>query len=71
VFYQVGVEPVRVDIMTSVSGLDFTSAWERTLTVDFSGESAPVLSLEGVLLSKKSAGGRRDRKHIRTPRKIL
>ena len=46
VFYQVGIEPVRVDIMTSVSGL---SAWERRLMVDFSGESTPVLSLEDLL----------------------
>ena len=69
VFYQVGVEPVRVDIMTSLSGLDFTSAWERRLMVDFSGESTPVLSLEDLLLSKKSAGRRRDRKHIRSLQK--
>jgi hypothetical protein len=26
VFYQVGIEPVRVDIMTSVAGLDFAAA---------------------------------------------
>src|ERR1700683_1071298 len=38
VFYQIGMEPVRVDIMTSVSGLDFGSAWERRLIVDFDGE---------------------------------
>jgi predicted nucleotidyltransferase len=69
VFYQVGIEPVRVDIMTSVSGLDFTSAWERRLMVDFSGEPTPVLSLEDLLLSKKSAGRRRDRKHIRSLQK--
>jgi hypothetical protein len=43
VFFQIGMEPVRVDIMTSVSGLDFVSAWERRVMVDFGGESAPVL----------------------------
>ena len=28
VFFQIGVEPVRVDIMTSVAGLDFEGAWK-------------------------------------------
>jgi len=44
VFYQIGMEPVRIDIMTSVTGLEFESAWERRLIVDFDGESAWVLS---------------------------
>jgi len=64
VFYQIGMEPVRIDIMTSVSGLEFGSAWERRLAVDFDGESAGVLSREDLLLSKKAAGRPRDRKHI-------
>jgi hypothetical protein len=63
------VEPLRLDIMTSVSGLEFESAWERRLVVDFDGESAAVLSRDDLLLSKKSAGRRRDRKHIKNLRK--
>ena len=43
VFFQIGMEPVRIDIMTSVTGLDFVPAWERRVMVDFGGESAPVL----------------------------
>jgi uncharacterized nucleotidyltransferase DUF6036 len=65
VFYQIGMEPVRIDIMTSVSGLEFGSAWERRLIVDFDGESAGVLSREDLLLSKKTADRLHDRKHIR------
>jgi hypothetical protein len=37
---KLGVEPVRVDIMTSVPGLDFNPAWDRKLAVDFGGETA-------------------------------
>ena len=40
VFYQIGVEPVRIDIMTSVAGLTFSEAWERRVTVDFEGVQA-------------------------------
>ena len=60
VFFQIGIEPVRIDIMTSVPGLDFVPAWERK--VDFGGESAPVLSREDVLKSKVTAGRIRDRR---------
>jgi len=40
VFFQIGMEPVRIAIMTSVTGLDFVPAWERKVVVDFGGESA-------------------------------
>lgn len=51
VFFQIGIEPVRIDIMTSVSGLDFVPAWERKVMVDFGGEPTPVLCRADVLKS--------------------
>jgi hypothetical protein len=69
VFYQVGMEPLRVDVMTSVAGLEFKSAWERRLIVDFDGESAGVPSRADLRLSKKAADRTRDRKHIRSLQK--
>jgi predicted nucleotidyltransferase len=61
VFFQIGMEPVRIDIMTSVSGLEFVPAWERRVIVDFGGEAAPVLCRADVLKSKIAAGRIRDR----------
>jgi hypothetical protein len=52
VFFQIGMEPVRVDIMTSVSILDFDPAWERRVMVDFGGEPAPVLCRADLPASK-------------------
>jgi hypothetical protein len=51
-FFQIGAEPVRIDILSSVTGLDFESAWERRITADFGGESAPVLSRADILAAK-------------------
>ncbi|MEK7408955.1 MAG: hypothetical protein AAB225_28160 [Acidobacteriota bacterium] len=64
-FFQIGVEPVRADIMTSVPGLEFLPAWERKVVVDFGGESAPVLCRADVLASKIAAGRIRDRRDIK------
>jgi hypothetical protein len=66
-FFQIGVEPVRVDIMTSVPGLDFKTAWARRLMVDFGGEAAPVLCRKGARESKLAAGRARD---LRDARKL-
>jgi len=65
VFFQIGVEPVRVDIMTSVPGLEFASAWQRRIVVDFGGEPAPVLSRKDILAAKIAAGRLRDRRDAR------
>jgi hypothetical protein len=61
VFFQIGVEPVRIDIMTSVTGLEFESAWTRKIVVDFGGEMAPVLCRRDILTAKIAAGRLRDR----------
>jgi predicted nucleotidyltransferase len=64
-FFQIGMDPVRIDIMTSVPGLDFVPAWERKVKVDFGGESAPVICREDVIRSKMAAGRPRDRQDLR------
>jgi hypothetical protein len=65
VFFQIGVEPVRVDIMTSVLGLKFGHSWNRKVVVDFGGESAPVLCWEDVQAAKKASNRRRDPKDLK------
>lgn len=65
VFFQIGVEPVRIDIMTSVPGLEFSNAWERKVTVDFGGEPATVLCRGDVIAAKKATGRSRDRRDVK------
>jgi predicted nucleotidyltransferase len=62
--YQIGVEPVRVDIMSAVPGLTFAKAWENRVDTDFGGVCAPVLSLEDMLASKRAANRPKDRIQI-------
>jgi hypothetical protein len=63
--YQIGVEPVRVDIMAAVPGLTFAKAWEGHVDADFGGFHAPVLSLDDTLASKRAANRPKDRIQIR------
>jgi hypothetical protein len=65
IFFQIGVDPVRVDIMTSVTGLDFATAWDRKIEVDFGGVPAPVLCRADILAAKIASGRARDRRDAR------
>jgi hypothetical protein len=56
VFFQIGIEPVRIDILTTVPGLDFEAAWNRRIEVDFGGETAQVLCRQDILAAKIAAG---------------
>ena len=65
VFFQIGIDPVRIDIMTSVPGLDFEEAWSRKIMVDFGGEPAPVLCRDDVIAAKRATGRARDNKDVK------
>jgi predicted nucleotidyltransferase len=59
--YQIGVEPVRVDIMGSVPGLTFTEAWQQRAEADYGGVIAPILSIDDIIAAKNAAGRPKDR----------
>ena len=64
-FFQIGIDPVRIDVLTSVSGLIFSKAWYRRVVVDFGDVSAPVLSRQDLITAKLSSGRPQDREDAR------
>jgi hypothetical protein len=59
-FYQMGVPPVRVDILMSIPGLSFDEAWERRVAVDLEGISVPFVSKRDLITSKLASGRPQD-----------
>jgi hypothetical protein len=59
-FYQMGVAPVRVDILMSIPGLEFEPAWERRVMVDFDGITVPFISKRDLITSKIATGRPQD-----------
>ncbi len=55
-FYQMGVPPVRVDILMSIPGLFFDEAWSRRVEVDFEGIMVPFISKQDLIVSKRASG---------------
>jgi predicted nucleotidyltransferase len=57
---QLGVDPVRIDILTSVSGLEFQAAWEHRKSLELDGLQVSVVSLEDLITNKRATGRPQD-----------
>lgn len=59
-FYQMGVPPVRVDILMGIPGVQFTEAWERRETVWFDDLPVFFISRQDLITAKRSSGRPQD-----------
>ena len=60
VVVQLGDPPHRIDIMTSIDGVDFEEAWERKVLIQVDGRSIPFISREDLITNKRAAGRPQD-----------
>jgi hypothetical protein len=59
-FLQIGVAPVRIDILTEIDGVGFEEAWADRIERDFEGVRVPVISRRHLLVNKRAAGRPKD-----------
>ena len=57
---QLGYPPYRIDILTSIDGVEFEPAWNRRLTVELQGLSVPVIGRDDLIVNKRAVGRRQD-----------
>jgi len=57
---QLGYPPYRIDIITSIDGVEFDAAWVRRITVDVDGVSLPVIGRDDLLTNKIASGRPQD-----------
>jgi hypothetical protein len=58
--YQIGLPPRRIDILTSISGVDWPEAWASRTFVDAVGMKLAVLGRDALLKNKRATGRDRD-----------
>lgn len=63
---QIGVEPVRIDIMTSTGDGDFNNCYQRADQTTFDGIPVRILSIDDLIRSKSSADRPQDRIDIKS-----
>ncbi len=58
--FQIGVAPVRIDILAGIDGVSFDDAWRRRVIADLGSSTVPVLSLFDLAANKRAAGRPKD-----------
>ena len=53
IIYQIGVPPLRVDIMMGLPGLTFAKAWEKRKKTKYNKTSIYILSKQDLIVSKE------------------
>lgn len=58
--YQLGVPPRRIDVMTSVSGIEFEASWRDRVEREVDGLRIPFLGRAALIANKRAAGRAKD-----------
>lgn len=58
--YQIGIVPRRIDLLTSITGVEFEEAWDHRIQVDIEGATIPVLGRTELIRNKRAVGRTRD-----------
>ncbi len=58
--FQIGVAPNRIDLLTSVAGVEFDEAWPSRKTTEIEGKPVAVIGRAELLRNKKAAGRPKD-----------
>ena len=58
--YQIGVAPLRIDVLTGIDAVEFQEAWQRRVKTSFAGQEVPVLSVVDLIANKRAVGRAQD-----------
>lgn len=58
--FQIGLPPLRIDVITNIDGVEFAEAWPDRLETLFGGVPAFVISRHHLITNKKTASRLQD-----------
>ena len=68
VVYQIGIAPLRIDILTGVTGVRFPDAWTKRVEGNMFGVPVHFISLDDLVANKQALGRSSDLEDLkRTP----
>src|SRR5205823_374830 len=68
---QIGQEPLRIDVLTKISGVTFEQAWPTHTQADFGeGVRCPVIGVDALLANKRAAARPQDLADVAALEKI-
>lgn len=57
---QLGRPPFRIDLLTSIDGVDFESCWPRRVEVDYEGVRVAFIGLDDLMRNKQASNRPKD-----------
>ncbi|MEO7647105.1 MAG: hypothetical protein ABIV11_02545 [Gemmatimonadaceae bacterium] len=57
---QFGLPPFRIDILTSISGVTFDTAWEERVEGKIEGVRVPIIGLQSFIQNKRASARKKD-----------
>lgn len=58
--FQIGIPPIRIDVITAIDGVEFNEAWTHRFQSKVGGLAVSVLSRDHLIRNKKAAGRLQD-----------
>ena len=68
---QLGVAPVRIDLLTQIAGCEFGDVWPRRIQSRFGSVDANYLGIDDLIAAKEAADRPQDRADVRVLRKAI
>ena len=69
--FQIGVEPVRIDVITRIAGIKFEEAIQNVKIMKIEELNIPTISLRDLIKNKKASGRHRDLNDVESLERIL
>jgi hypothetical protein len=69
--YQMGLPPRRIDLLTSISGVEPAEAFDTAFTVRIGSKNRKVLSVETLIKNKQATGRPKDKLDVPLLKKVL
>jgi hypothetical protein len=57
---QLGYPPYRIDVLTSIDGVEFDDAWRNRVTVDVEGLRLDIIGRNDLIINKEASGRPQD-----------
>jgi predicted nucleotidyltransferase len=63
--YQIGIAPIRIDILTHITGVEFSDAWANRVRGTIFGVPVHFISLDQLILNKQATGRTSDLEQLK------
>jgi hypothetical protein len=60
IVFQIGIPPIRVDILTAIDGVSFHEAWPNRITGQIGRVSTPIIGRADLIKNKRASGRPKD-----------